>query len=334
MNKEMRNTKIKNSFSISALFFGIAIVYIILLFPMAKESNENEIADNKSTELVEEVSKKIEDIEEKYKCIKIVDGFNKSEVKGIDSLKRSSYAYDVLIDYEKESKAINEIKIILNRLPEGMLLEALEWGGDKYREENQDIINFVENYSDKYEEIRIVLCSNIRRKNGNIEYGYYSGGVTFIDGDIVYICINTKRIGNIQRIFAHELYHYFHHRIENQLYTGEVYTMKEWNEELPTDYEYRGDDLDEINMPYSIYTAKDINNVYFVSSYAQKSINEDKAEMFSYLLEKGKYGSLPLAYKSPHIKKRTKMIIDELDKYFDTVDENAYWNIVYEEKVK
>jgi len=28
------------------------------------------------------------------------------------------------------------------------------------------------------------------------------------------------------------------------------------------------------------------------------------------------------------------MIIDELDKYFDTVDENAYWNIVYEEKVK
>lgn len=139
-----------------------------------------------------------------------------------------------------------------------MLLEALEWGGDKYREENQDIINFVENYSDKYEEIRIVLCSNIRRKNGNIEYGYYSGGVTFIDGD----------------------------------------------------------------------------NVYFVSSYAQKSINEDKAEMFSYLLEKGKYGSLPLAYKSPHIKKRTKMIIDEIDKYFDTVDENAYWNIVYEEKVK
>lgn len=99
MNKEMRNTKIKNSFSISALFLGIAIVYIILLFPMAKESNE--IVDNKSTELVEEVSKKIEDIEEKYKCIKIVDGFNKSEVKGIDSLKRSSYAYDVLIDYEK-----------------------------------------------------------------------------------------------------------------------------------------------------------------------------------------------------------------------------------------
>lgn len=40
MNKEMRNTKIKNSFSISALFLGIAIVYIILLFPMAKESNE------------------------------------------------------------------------------------------------------------------------------------------------------------------------------------------------------------------------------------------------------------------------------------------------------
>ena len=110
--------------------------------------------------------------------------------------------------------------------------------------------------------------------------------------------------------------------------------MKDWNEELPTNYEYSGDDLDEINMPYSIYTAKDINNVYFVSGYAQKNINEDKAEMFSYLLAKGKYGSLPLAYKSPHIKKRTKMIIDELDKYFDTVDENAYWNIVYEEKVK
>lgn len=27
------------------------------------------------------------------------------------------------------------------------------------------------------------------------------------------------------------------------------------------------------------------------------------------------------------------MIIDEIDEYFDTVDENAYWNKIYNEKV-
>ena len=178
--------------------------------------------------------------------------------------------------------------------------------------------------------LNIVLCSEINNfKSDNMTVT----GKTRFDPDdkIVNIFINVDYSGDVAKTFSHELYHFFKSRIGMQKLVGEVYTDEDWKNELPKGYEYYGSKTNLDSMPYTVKTEEDINNVYFVTEYSQKNIDEDKCEIFSYLLSTDEDKELPKAYESPHVRNRALMIIREFDEFYDTVDENAYWNRIFEE---
>ncbi|MDE6698112.1 MAG: hypothetical protein K2J91_01350, partial [Lachnospiraceae bacterium] len=234
------------------------------------------------------------------------------------------FEYKISNDERKKLSALEDIDTILGRLPDNILEEGLDMYGGKLKEKyGYDV--------PPDNGLNILLCSEI--DEDKLDRSITTGMVHFDERDKIFnIFINVDYSGDVAKTFSHELYHFFKGRIGMQKLVGEVYTEEDWKNELPNDYEYYGNKANLSNTPYTVETEEDINNVYFVTEYSQKNIDEDKCEIFSYLLSTDEDEELPKAYESPHVRNRALMIIREFDECYDTVDENAYWNRIFEEK--
>ncbi|MDE6210266.1 MAG: hypothetical protein K2M73_11420 [Lachnospiraceae bacterium] len=225
--------------------------------------------------------------------------------------------YKLSGDIKTNNDAIDDIYIIMSRLPYDVWLEMTEYN------RGEEIY---------YGRVIIFLCDSIEDTvAGRIE------GIENEDG--FSIALKVSNNSNIKTAFAHELFHRLDTliNINTWLNYDKEFSYGKWDGTLPEDYEYlkrvNGNDNKDERKRYTIYGEDDINNIYFVSTYSQKSREEDMAEVFSYLLATGVFEDLPEAYNSPHVKEKAKLIVDMIAETFDCVDENAYWTRVYREKV-
>ena len=246
------------------------------------------------------------------------------EEYGIDIYYADNISDDVQCEYElsddikNNNAAIDDIYIIMSRLPYDVWLEMTEY--------NRGEETF-------YGRVIIFLCDSIEKNvAGCIE------GIENEDG--FSIAIRVSNNGNVKTTFAHELFHQIDALIyiNSWLNYDKEFSYGKWDGTLPEDYEYlnnvNSNDYKYRKSKYTLYGEDDINNVYFVSTYSQESRAEDMAEVFSYLLAIGEDEELPEAYNSPHVKEKAKLIVDMIAETFDCVDENAYWAKIYREKVE
>lgn len=307
---------IKNFILFIILMLVAFLSFSSLIHKDKSDSDQNDSTDETEISLAEQIEDKIKSIEERYECINIIESGEEKEYIGFE--------YKISNDERKKLSALEGIDTILGRLPDNILEEALDTNGGKLREEyGYDL--------PPYNGLNIVLCSEINNfKSDNM----IVIGKTKVDSNenIVNIFINVNYSKDMAKTVAHELYHFFLKRISIQSIALGVYIGTEWNTELPDGYEYYGNKANLSSMPYTDKTEEDINNVYFVTEYSQTNIEEDRAEIFSYLLSTDEDEELPKAYESPHVRNRALMIIREFDECYDTVDENAYWNRIFEEK--
>lgn len=301
---------VKNKEKISLLLV-ISVFAALTIFGIIKERGKN-ISEEQILEVKKEIEEQNESVEIFYK------DWDKKE-KGFE--------YELTDDMDEVYAALEDIKEILDRLPEGIVEEVL-------RTPEEAKANTVVGSAKAYQGVNIVICSEIYEENIGV---YVTTGLTNYNyrTQKYNIYIAVKSTENVKRVFAHELYHFFQNRIIVKNREEECYTSLEWQKELPDNFSYYEtyDTVISIDSKYTAEAESNIENVYFVTTYSKKKDEEDKCELFSYLLSSEGKSDLPRAYKSSHVKKRVKMIIDELDEYFDTVDENAYWNKIYNEKV-
>lgn len=304
--------KIENYISI-AIIVGFIIVVVVAVGKKVREDNLiDETSERTESELIEQITLEKQSIESKYKNIEIhYDNWEKSE----------DFKYNMSDNKENILKGLEEIEKVLERLPSGMIEETLDTRKGKY----ESVYGNVDEHNTK---IIIILCSTILEANLNQNGLMRSEHLNKTYN--IYISVDGKK--NIGQCLAHELYHVFQCRISMQNLVEEFYTQEEWKRELPDKFSYYQTAVPKDDK-YTILTENNMENVYFVSSYSKVGDEEDKCELFSYLLSTDEKSDLPRAYKSSHVKKRVKMILEEIDEYFDTVDENAYWNKIYNEKV-
>ena len=306
---------IKNFIVFCIAMFVVFISFKSLIHKDKSNDNQNDITDEAEISLAEQIEDKIKSIEERYGCINII----------YNELAKNDYSftYEISNDERKKLSALEDIDTILGRLPDNILEEGLDMHGGKLKEKyGYDI--------PPDNGLNILLCSEIDEDKS--DRSITTGMVHFDERDKIFnIFINVDYSGDVAKTFSHELYHFFKGRIGMQKLVGEVYTEEDWKNELPNDYEYYGSKANLSSIPYTVETEEDINNVYFVTEYSQKNIDEDKCEIFSYLLSTDEDEELPKAYESPHVRNRALMIIREFDEFYDTVDENAYWNRIFDE---
>ena len=226
--------------------------------------------------------------------------------------------YKLSGDIKNNNAAIDDIYIIMSRLPYDVWLEMTEYN------RGEEIY---------YGRVIIFLCDSIEDTvAGRIE------GIENEDG--FSIALKVSNNSNIKTTFAHELFHQIDTLIgiNTLLNYDKLLSDSKWYDTLPENYEYlnnvNSNDNKYKKKKYTIYGEDDINNVYFVSTYSQESRAEDMAEVFSYLLATGVLEEFPEAYNSPHVKEKAKLIVDMIAETFDCVDENAYWARIYREKVE
>ncbi len=301
---------VKNKEKISLLLV-ISVFAALTIFGIIKERGKN-ISEEQILEVKKEIEEQNESVEIFYK------DWDKKE-KGFE--------YELTDDMDEIYAALEDIKEILDRLPEGIVEEVL-------RTPEEAKANTVVGSAKADQGVNIVICSEIYEENIG---GYVTAGLKNYNYRTqkynIYIAVNSTE--DVKRVFAHELYHLFQERIIEKDRTEKCYTGIEWQKELPDNFSYYEtyETVISIDGRYTVETESNMENVYFVTAYSKRKDEEDKSELFSYLLSTDEKSDLPRAYKSSHVKKRVKMIIDEIDEYFDTVDENAYWNKIYNEKV-
>ena len=309
------------------IVFCIAMLVVFISFKSLidkdkSNGNKNDSTNETEISIAEQIEDKVKSIEGRYGCINIIY----SESLDIELSKKDyGFTHKISNDESKKLSALEDIDIVLERLPQNILYEGLDIYGGKFNEE----YGFD---STPYIRINIVLCSEIMEEKDRLVSATATGMSRLDFNDKVYnIFINVDYSGDVAKTFAHELYHFFSERIDIQAIVLGVYIGTEWNTELPEGYKYYGNKANLSSMPYTDKTEEDINNVYFVTEYSQTNIEEDRAEIFSYLLSTDEDEELPRAYESPHVRNRALMIIKEFDECYDTVDENAYWNRIFEE---
>ncbi len=142
-----------------------------------------------------------------------------------------------------------------------------------------------------------------------------------IDGDIVYYAIDYA-----SDYMAAVIHHEFEHLIEYNLFNRYDNPDEEWTLCNGTDFAYKGGGILAYDDPE--YNDDDHPRPGFVSTYATYAIEEDKAELYSYLMTTSKYPNLMqwakndacLTRKVSLYKKFMRSYAPEMDDaYFDAI---------------
>ena len=304
------------------------ILSLVLILCLTGCSN-NEQA-NKS---VNEISYSKEDV--KDKVLELEEKYDINFYYGNDSTVIEEERPNMIVELETENgiimNALLDIESIMEKLPIGFI------------EETKSAEKISNPYSEPFEVFDIYLCNNLRMPESDGNERILEGKViTYRNINGCAILIDIHNYKTIKETFSHELFHLIERRISSSSFV--LYkdvrnsTYFQWDNLNPASYNYldfmdNEDEIDKSNLPYTIHTESDINNVYFVSNYANENSEEDLAETFSYLLSTDMEDNLPKAYNSPHVKKKVEAIIKMIEESYTCVDDNAYWTKIYREKM-
>lgn len=252
----------------------------------------------------EDVLSKQQELEDKY-------GIN-IFVYEDEFLDRSSEVFE-RISFENNSdtiiNALDDMDEILGRLPEGLL----------------------ENNVKKDNVLDIYLCNKYDFEIGTD--GRLGGLLHYyenVEGMAIILVIENEE--RVKKSFCHEIFHLLDSQISTE---KKDYTT--WNEINPRGYNYLSESernhLFNMNLPYCPENEKNVENIFFVSEYSHSSEREDMAEIFSYLLYVDGSNELPEVFESPHVRKKVEYIIELMKDSYPCVDDNSYWERMYEDYV-
>jgi len=112
---------------------------------------------------------------------------------------------------------------------------------------------------------RVVLCGSIHRDK-KVLHGFHRSGD-------MYLRLNSMTLDHFRSIIHHEVFHYF----ESGLYHFEEIDF-EWHSLNDPAFRYIGDSWDPLRH-------REFDSEEFISSYAQMSSAEDKAETFAFMIQ-------------------------------------------------
>ncbi len=192
----------------------------------------------------------------------------------------------------------------------------------------------------KEEKLKLVISGEIDNPNKS-DITTLGVTVSTDEGYTVYIDCTRNKIADT---FAHEMCHvlvgaYEDYKADNlmgffQAGKGWSGDDDEWTRYNPTEYIYYRErsaaDEDGWTSDYvNTASEKDVEDIYFVTSYAKSALTEDMAETFKYLVSSD--NSLPSFYESSYIQAKAKYLIQWLDEKYESVDEDVYWNKWFKE---
>lgn len=147
-------------------------------------------------------------------------------------------------------------------------------------------------------------------------------------GEILYYDIDYLRYG--QRYVRDCIHHEFYHMIEEQNFGSMYYKDPKWSAFNDKDFSYGNGGASAYNS--GEYVAKEHPFKGFVSTYATYGLEEDKAELYSYLFSTESYNFLIewikqdeiLKKKFDYMKAFIAILVPEMDDtYFDKIHEKA-----------
>ena len=197
---------------------------------------------------------------------------------------------------------------------------------------NQDDINFYlplislelslypKNFIKKINLKKIILCNEIIINNNFGEE--YRSGIPDNDYEIQAMIYSTKErnLKYIRNVIHHELFHYYYFAdkgcFENSDYYWEMFNPKNFfynNKETWNNNDLINNDFSSLNS--------------FVSDFSKKSLEEDKAEIFSYMITSG-ISTNELGKKEGILGKCLiiKKMLEDFDREDFLIGQNDFWN--------
>ncbi len=221
------------------------------------------------------------------------------------------FAVTQMTDNEATINALNEIKALLDRLPEGFMKEFK---------------------SDTIKGYQIYLCSTLVQGSS---YGIASPAAFALEYDGYQMMVLDCNMSNINNNIAHELSHAIDNKLFNQFWNDKIDSFySNWDTLNPNGFEYFMAYLDEegneydsyYSSEYTTFSEDDVNNVYFVDGYAKTFETEDRARIFEYILGNSKEVELPECFESEKIRNKINMMSEHIREGFSSVgEEKMYW---------
>ena len=201
-----------------------------------------------------------------------------------------------------------------------LALKEMEKALDKFPE------GFIKNLKSRVGPL--VLRDGIDLYIGGIIYGKngISGGATSYQNPSRYtMVVNVNSAKSKGNIISHEMYHVIYNiALENENASiAKAMDETKWNSHNPEGFIY-GSDGDK---KYTVADS-DLNEVHFVTDYSRTDMEEDMAEVFTYMMEPG--AKRKKAFRSDHVKAKAKLISNMIKDNFDNIGAEPYWDRVTE----
>lgn len=196
---------------------------------------------------------------------------------------------------------LGDIKKCFDELPEGLIEEIKE---PIYVETKDGIEQVVPSG-----EIQLIFSDTIDRKtkaDGITEYG--------IGWDMIALSVNSNQ--RIEKLFYHEFSHLLDKRNSWNSFTTNAY-YKEWNAVNPEGFKYYSQNYD-----YVMSKCQSKELVAFISEYAATNQNEDRAELFAYLMILKEREDFEQLMTYPRIAEKIKYLNASLIEQYDCFDDN------------
>ena len=165
---------------------------------------------------------------------------------------------------------------------------------------------------------------------GNMRDGEeMSGGATSYQNPEKYtIVVNAKSNMDKGEVIFHEMYHVIYNiALENENASiAKAMDETKWNSHNPEGFTY-GSDGDK---KYTVADS-DLNEVHFVTDYSRTDMEEDMAEVFTYMMEPD--AKRKKAFESDHVKAKAKLISNMIKDNFDNIGAEPYWDRAIEDVV-
>ena len=130
------------------------------------------------------------------------------------------------------------------------------------------------------------------------------------------IKITLTTTGFFERTLHHEIMHYIDYYLEIKLYPERHY--ESYQALNPSDFVYGAN-----NNSYVFDSSNPISNYYFINTYAQQHVLEDRASLFEDLMARPYINSDCYSELSP-LRKKAKLISEQIDRAYTSVSSSTY----------
>lgn len=213
-----------------------------------------------------------------------------------------NYDLEDVTNTKKLCDKLGDISKCLDELPEGLIEEIKE---PIYVETKEGMEQLV-----PPGEIQIIFYDAIGRKTK-------ADGITEFDigWDMIAMSVNSNQ--RTEKLFYHEFAHLLEKRNKWKALISNSGYYKEWKDVNPEAFEYNSE-----NYNYVMGKCESKESVAFISEYATTSLDEDRAELFSYLMTLEECKDFEQLMTYPKIAEKIKYLNASLVEEYDCLEED------------